>query len=194
MIFRNFPEALLGSKAKMKIILFLLSGGGPISERELARRLGFSHVAIGRSLHELRSTSLVRSLRMGNVNVWSLNESSYARKALNLEHLAMYPPLLDLKRNLESDFGKAYTFIKRVVLFGSIPEGRETEESDIDLFLLVGIEKEKKQALEHAFKIADKYKERYGNPLSPHILTEREANAPGNRRLMENVNRGLVIR
>lgn len=192
MIFRNFPEALLGSKAKVKIILFLLSGGGPISERELARRLGFSHVAIGRSLRELRSTSLVRSLRMGNVNVWSLNESSYARKALNLEHLAMYPPLLDIKRNLESDFGEAP--IKRVVLFGSIPEGREAEDSDIDLFLLVGSEKEKKQALEHVFKIAYKYKERYGNPLSPHILTERESKSPGNRRLMENVNRGIVIR
>ncbi len=191
MIFKDFAVKWLGSKSKLKVVFYFLSGNGPTGERELARALGLSHVAVNKILKDMSSVNFLRSARIGNVNVWSLNEKSYAcNRAKDLQLLAKTPALLDLKKNLEADFG-SYSYIKRVVLFGSIAEGTEKESSDIDLFILVDKEASKKSILKAVFGVSDRYKDLYGNRISLLILTEKETK--NNKGLMENVGRGIVI-
>ncbi len=191
MIFKDFPIKWLGSKSKLKVVFYFLSGRGPTGERELARAIDLSHVAVNKILRDMESVNFLKKTRIGNVNMWSLNEKSYAyNHSKDLQLLAKTPPLLDLKRNLEEEFG-SYSYIKRVVLFGSIAEGTEKESSDIDLFILVDKEENKKNILKKVFEISDNYKDLYGNRISPLILTERETK--NNKSLMENIGRGMVI-
>ncbi|MBI2675865.1 MAG: nucleotidyltransferase domain-containing protein [Candidatus Aenigmarchaeota archaeon] len=192
MIFHDFAFRLLGSKTKLRIALHMLSGAGPSGERELAKSVGLSHVAVGKALKDIETVNFLRKTKIGNVHVWSLNEKSYAFSACSLEYLAKTPPLIDLKQRLEADFGEAYTYIKKVVLFGSIADGKEKESSDIDLFLLVGRHEHKQHAMKRVLEVAEFYKERYGNSIHPHIMTE--ADAKRNRQLSENIKRGIVIR
>ncbi len=192
MIFRDFAVRLLGSKAKLKIALHMLSGTGPSGERELARSVGLSHVAVGKALKDMESANFLRKAKIGNVNVWSLNGKSYAFLACNLEYLARNPPIVDLKQRLEADFGGAYTYIKKVVLFGSIADGRENESSDIDLFLLVGRQEHKQRAMGRVLEVAEFYRERYGNSIHAHAMTETGISR--SQQLLENIKRGIVIR
>ncbi|HLD57312.1 MAG TPA: nucleotidyltransferase domain-containing protein [archaeon] len=190
MIFREFNTKFLGTKIKIKIVLYILSGAGPVGERELARSINTSHVGVGKALRDLESVNFLRKTRIGNVNVWSLNEKSFAYFATDLQKLAKAQPLIDIKQRIEEDFG-GYNYIKKTVLFGSVAEGTEKDSSDIDLFILVDKEEHKKTALKIVLEKSDYYKERYGNPISPIIMTEKEAEK--NPRLMENIRRGLVI-
>lgn len=193
MILRNFAEGWVGSKAKLKIVLFLLSGIGPTGERELARRISLSHVAVGKALRDLERVNFVSKTNIGNVNVWSVNEKSYAYLVgAHLEELAKTPPLLHLTKNLQADFGEAYSYIERVVLFGSVAEGKETERSDIDVFILVKDSAHKKAALKQALSVSGRYEELYGNALSPVIMTGAETKR--NSKLLKNIERGIVIR
>ena len=194
MIFRDFALRWLGSKAKLRIVLHLLSGSGPSTERELARRIGLSHVAVGKALKDLESVNFLRKDRIGTANVWSVNEKGYAYLvAKDLEALAQTPPLRHLVNHLTLDLSeKAYPQVKRVVLFGSIIEGKEEETSDIDVFLQIEGLKDKEAVLRRVLELSEKYQELYGNPISPIIMTGGEAKR--NRQLIKNVERGVVIR
>ncbi len=193
MIFRDFAIRWLGSKAKLKIALHMLAGAGPVGERELSRAVGLSHVAVGKALKDIAEVNFLRKSRAGNVNIWSLNEKSYACLcAKNLEFLSGNPPLLHLKQSLEVDFGEAYRYMKKIVLFGSIAEGTEKESSDIDLFILLEREEYKKAAMKRVIEISERYKELYGNSISPVIMTETEVKK--NAGLIKNIDRGIVIR
>jgi len=191
MIFKEFANRLLGSKSKLKIALYFLSDLGPTGERELARSIGISHVAVSKALKEMESVNFSRKSKVGNVNIWSLNEKSYAYScARDLKTLAKIPPLLRLKKDLETDFGKN-KYIKRLVLFGSVAEGTEKETSDIDLFILVNNEENKKDIQKKILEVSERYKELYGNNISPLILTEKETK---NKNLMDNIDKGIVIK
>ncbi|MBI4163765.1 MAG: nucleotidyltransferase domain-containing protein [Candidatus Aenigmarchaeota archaeon] len=191
MIFKDFNTKFLGSKIKLKVVLYMLSGAGPVGERELSRAINTSHVGVGNVLRDLESVNFLRKTKIGNVNVWSLNEKSFAYSATDLQKLAKTQPLPYLKGDLEAHFGQSYAYIKKTVLFGSITEGTEKASSDIDLFILVDKEEHKKAALKIVLEKNDYYKERYGNPISPIIMTEKEAEK--NPKLMESIRRGLVI-
>jgi len=192
MIFKEFANRLLGSKSKLKIALHFLSDRGPTGERELARSIDISHVAVSKALRDMESVNFLRKSRMGNVNVWSLNEKSYAfNYAKDLQVLAKNPPLLKLKKDLETDLGK-YAPIKRLVLFGSVSEGMEKETSDIDLFILIDKEENKKNILKIVLEVSERYRELYGNRISALILTEKETK--NKKSLMENIEKGILIR
>ncbi len=191
MIFKDFAIKMLGSKSKVKVALYFLSGHGPSGEREIARAVGLSHVAVSTVLADMKSVNFLRKSRIGNVNVWSLNENSYAYKHANdLQSLAKDPPLLHLKRDLESDLGKD-SRIKKLVLFGSIAEGTEKENSDIDIFIMVDNEENRKGVLVKVANISERYNELYGNKISPFVLTQRENKS---KSLMNNIERGIVIK
>ncbi len=193
MIFRDFATRWLGSRSKIKIALFMLSGGGPAGEREIAKAVGISHVAASKALKEMESVNFLRKARIGNVNVWSLNERGYAYlEAKNLEQLAKNPPLAHLRKRLEEHFGEGYAYAKKVMLFGSIAEGAEKDTSDIDLFILVGKEADKKAVMKRALEVSGPFREFYGNSISPIIMTEKEAGK--NQKLVQNISRGIVIK
>lgn|GEM_PF-4356621 len=97
-------------------------------------------------------------------------------------------------KNIPLLLQKTKTEIKKAILFGSVAEGRELPESDIDLFILVENEKDRETVisaldgnLDYAcLKI-------YGSKLNAHIFTESDMKNPKHKKFLENVMKGIRV-
>lgn len=189
MKFKNFAEAAIGSKAKLKILLFLLREELPTSEREIAKSIGVSHMSVNRTMQEFYGINLVSPMRIGNVNAWKLNGKSYAYSVLkDLEGLSK-GPLDDLKTETAAALGALD--VKKAAIFGSIAEGREHPNSDIDLLIIVEDEQKKRHVLKELPKLEEKCLLKYGNRLSPYVLTEAETKK--HRQIIESAKKGVAV-
>jgi len=194
MVFHKPILDVLNSKTKQKIVLFLLKHEALMSEREIATVSGVSHMSINRTMQELAQMNLVHVLRTGRSHLWKINRESYAFQALlDIFQLpeGRLAPREDLRKTILSNL--PLPRIKKIVLFGSIAQGAEQSDSDIDLFVQVA-NKAAKQHVEPAVeKLATLCLERYGNLLAPYILTIEEIKARSDLPLFANINKGITL-
>ncbi len=192
MQFRDFAENLLGSRVKIKIIRRLLSDETLTSERELAKLIGASTGAVNRVLKEFHESNLISPMRVGAATVWNVNKQSYAYSfLLGFPNKIKERPLEDLKEYIRSLFTRSE--VKRVVLFGSVAEGNETPSSDIDLFILVEDTAKQKFVFDLARNYSDWFIQKYGNPLSVNVLTEKDLAGTKHKKFLGSVSRGIVL-
>ncbi len=201
MQFRNFAENLLGSKVKIKLLEHLVSEGAITSEREIARLISISPGAVNKTLKEFQNLNLINPMKVGNATVWRLNERSYSYSYLTdffNKLKSKETPLSDLIETIKilSDLSlwKINTEIKKVILFGSVAEGRELPESDIDLFILVESEKDRKTIIPAIESLNDEFcLRKYGNKLNAHIFTTKDIENPKHKKFLENVMKGIRV-
>jgi len=185
---------VLNSKTKVKIIKFLLTHEASMSEREIASILKVSHMSVNRTMRDLAELNFVNFVTIGKAHLWRVNRRSYAFRVLSelIKGVSgIKKPLEDLKKILLRNLSE--TLIKRVVLFGSIAEGSERINSDIDVLVLVK-DKQSKEKLEPQIeKLSNICFEAYGNRLAPYILTEQEMKQKKNLRIISEVDKGIQI-
>lgn len=192
MQFRDFAENLLGSKVKIKIIRRLLSDEAITSERELAKLIGVSHVAVNKTLKELHDANLISPMRIGTATVWQLNKKSYAYAFLTqFIYKIQSNPLEELKEDIKSHFGNSNAV--KIMVYGSVAEGRELPNSDIDIFILVENEQNRKQLNDHSSYTQQHYISKYGSKLSLNIFTSKDLVHQKNKKFLENVLKGIVV-
>ncbi len=194
MRFRNFTESILGSKVKIKILMYMLSEGVPTSEREISRILNISHMAVNKAMGTFRELNLVSQLRIGNVNSWKFNKESYAYEAIainNLKWMAAHTPFEDFKEEFGKEFSTSH--LTRAVIFGSIAEGMEEPDSDIDLLIITNNSENKARIEKKIGDFVETCMKRYGNVLSPHIITEKETNKTENVKILKGAEKGIQV-
>ena len=194
MMFRNFAENLLGSRVKIKILMYMLSENAPTSERELARILDVSHMAVNKSMKQFYDLNLVSPLKIGNVISWKFNENSYAYEQIahrSLKTMADNSPLSDLRTIFMKKFSNSG--LREARIFGSVAERKEEPESDIDLLIITKNEKHKSQIKKITIELSQLCTERYGNILSPYIITEEEAKKSANKKIIESARMGFSV-
>lgn len=194
MKFRISPLDVLNSKTKVKIIKFLLTHEASMSEREIASVLKVSHMSVNRTMRELSDMNVVAFVTIGKAHLWRINRKSYAFRVLSELFKGVsdiQEPLEDLKKILLKNLPN--TLIKRVVLFGSIAEGSEKSNSDIDVFVLVKDKQSKKQLETQIEKLSNLCFEVYGNRLATYILTEWEMKQKKNLKVISEINKGIEI-
>ena len=185
---------VLNSKAKVKIIKFLLTHEASMSEREIASVLKISHMSVNRTMRELAEFNFVNFITVGKAHLWRVNRKSYAFKALSslIKGISgIKNPIEDLKGMLLRNLPK--TLIKRAVLFGSVAKGSEKVNSDIDVFILVKDKQSKKKLEPQIEKLSNLCFEVYGNRLSPYILTEREMKQKKDLKVISEIDKGIEI-
>ncbi len=193
MKFREFAESLLGSKVKVKLIRHLLSDEAITSERETASLIGVSHNAVNKVLKEFSELNLISPLRVGGATVWHLNKESYAFQFLtNFDVEITSSPLQDLKSKIIREYD-TYLVIKKVIIFGSVAEGKELPNSDIDLFVLITDSNQKRFALSSLADLNSICLQKYGNKLSPIVMTEKEFLKFKNKKLLEEIKKGIAV-
>ncbi len=180
MIFRNFAERLLGSKAKVKLLSHILAPYAdgqyfalpPSSEREFAKLVGLSHTAVQKSFQDFYDANLVHPANVGNSKMWVINPESYAFQALVKQPLPAdlfrRPPALLLQSLIRIAFSEEFNSkeVAQVVIYGSVANKTETPSSDIDLLIMVSTELVK-QKLQVKFETLDKKcRLLFGNQLS----------------------------
>ena len=194
MQFRNFAENLLGSKIKIKLLKYILSEEAITSEREIARLIGVSAGAVNKTLKEFHDLNLISPMRIGNVIAWQLNEKSYAYNYLQgffskLKHRET--PISAIQTDIKTLAHRPE--IKKAILFGSVAESREIPESDIDVFILVETEKNRKDVLFSMGNLNNSCIQKYGNELNVHIFTLKDMKNPKNKKFLENVMNGIRV-
>ena len=185
---------VLTSKAKIKIIKFLLNHEASMSEREIASVLNVSHMSVNRTMRELGELNFVNFITIGKAHLWRVNRKSYAFRVLSELFKGVSgikEPLEDLKEILLNNLPK--TLIKKVVLFGSIAKASERSNSDIDVFVLVKNKESKKKLESQIDKLSNMCLEAYGNRLAPYILTEQEIEQKKNLKIVSEINKGIQI-
>ena len=185
---------VLTSKAKIKIIKFLLNHVASMSEREIASVLNVSHMSVNRTMRELGELNFVNFITIGKAHLWRVNRKSYAFRVLSELFKGVSgikEPLEDLKEILLNNLPK--TLIKKVVLFGSIAKASERSNSDIDVFVLVKNKESKKRLESQIEKLSNICLEAYGNRLAPYILTEQEIEQKKNLKIVSEINKGIQI-
>lgn len=194
MVFHSPLLTFLDSKTKQKIIGFLLKHEALMSEREIAAVSGVSHMSINRIMRELAKTNFVHFVRAGRVHLWRVNRASYAFRFLSGLFTTLSQntaPLEDLKKTILEKL--SLSSIENLILFGSVAAGKERFDSDIDLFIQVKDESKKQEIAQAVEGLALLCLEKYGNPLSPYILTEKEWKESSNPKLAEKIKKGIDL-
>ncbi len=195
MLFRGFAEQLLGSKIKIKVIRFLLSGETLTSERELAQLIGASNTAVSHIIRDFSDLNLITPYRIGNVITWNINKKSYAYQFLVyfLDYIVRFPDATEYLKKVIKDILGGSQKIKRIVIFGSVAEGREQPSSDIDLFILVENERSKIDIKADLKLLDETCINSFGNKLSPVIFLPEDIKDPKQRKLLDNISKGIVV-
>jgi predicted nucleotidyltransferase len=162
-----------------------------MSEREIARELKVSHMSVNRAVKELFDINFLKVSRAGNINLWELNKGSYSERALSavlMDGVNAVNPLEELKKVLRQ--GLKGSGAGRAVLYGSIAKGKERPGSDIDLLLVVDDRDAAEKAVE---RLEMECIKKFGNPLSAHILSEKEYEEKKGLAVIKDADTGIVI-
>jgi len=194
MRFTDSLFTVINSEAKVKLVRFLLKHDAAMSEREIASIVGISHMSVNRLLREFAEMNFVQYSLVGKAHVWTVNKKSYVYRGLAMvfENVEKIPdPLMELRELILKECPKA--MVERVVLFGSVAEQREQFNSDIDLFILAKKEQDKDKLAQSIEKLSVECLERFGNRLSPYILSKAELRQKKNLKVIEEINQGIQI-
>ncbi len=111
-----------------KVLRFLsLNHGKLCYEREIAKGAGVSYGSANSVLRKLHKDGLLERINNGRMCYYRLDVSGpFVKEYKMLVNISMLEPVVD----------KLKPFSRKVVLYGSWGEGNDTEESDIDLFVV----------------------------------------------------------
>lgn len=187
-------DKIIGSKAKIKVLKYLFGHPASMSENELARIIKTSPMTINRLMKELRELNLVSMERVGNSNVWSVNKESCAYVTLSKiigEISGVSTPLEHLKVTLSNNIPKE--LVRKVVLYGSVTQGKSKVNSDIDLYISVRSQKEAQDLTPYIDKLSSLCLSLYGNRLAPYILTELQLQEKKKLPILKEIEKGIQI-
>jgi len=118
---------LIATNAQRVLRFLLMHSGGLCYEREIARRAKISYGSANYILNQLYKKSILQRKTEGRMCYYSIDASNPYIKAFKiLNNLLLVEPLIE---NLKPH-------ARKVVLYGSWVSGTDSEESDIDLFIV----------------------------------------------------------
>lgn len=167
-----------------------------MSERQLARVLGFPQATMNRTLQSLAETGLIKPQKVGRATTWDFDREGYlydqvapVLKALK----AVQAPLPYLKRLISRtlQIPKGY----RLIIFGSTASGEDTSSSDIDLgVILPGSAKEPSAKIQqHIEKLQDLCWDKFGKALNPYFINQAILKRQPKKELHRNILKGVEI-
>lgn len=149
----NIPK-ILSTKERLKILKFVIYKIEPLNVNKIASELNLSKGLVSKFFDILTKEGLIK--RTGKKLLVQDNTSTKAIKImLNLE-------------SFDAKIFKKYSFIKSAGLYGSFTKGKNTEESDIDLWILMEKTKE-----EYLAKLTNDLKKKFKG-IKPLYLTEEK--------------------
>jgi predicted nucleotidyltransferase len=100
-------------------------------------------------------------------------------------------PLEHLKKTLSGNIPQE--LVEKVILYGSVAQGKSKVNSDIDLFILIKSQKEAQELSNHIDKLSSLCLSLYGNRLAPYILTEAQLQEKKKLPILKEAEKGIQI-
>ena len=195
MRFHDGVRNLIDSKNKLKLLAYLFSVPAvEMSERELARVLGISNFSVNELMKLFEKHNIVQKSRLGRSTVWRLKRDGYYSEVLGkiLDCItSSSSPLEHLKGLVISTY--PLEKISKIYLYGSVAEGRESYNSDIDLFVVVKSRADLKEVERASDMLRNSCLVLYGNSVQVLIMDEMEYKRKKSSVLIKNVENGLKL-
>lgn len=172
MKYSNPLDDLLGQKSKVKMLRHLSNTGLEMSGRQIASDIKMSPWACHQALRDLTEQGVLLMRNVGRTYLFRLNERSYQVEELLLPLFQKEKDLL--KAAIQEIVDGISDSIVSIVLYGSILRGEERPSSDFDLLILVPTRANKEPVQEIFDQKNDYFISRFGNVLSPLILSVAE--------------------
>lgn len=165
-------DDLLGQKSKLKILRHLSNTRLEMSGRQIASDIGMSPWVCHQALKDLSAQGVVLMRNVGKTHLFRINERNYLAAEVLIPLFEREKGLLDaaiseIMHGLEDR-------ITSIVLYGSISRREERPSSDFDLLVVVPTSDDKKSAEDFFATKNDYFISRFGNVLSPLILSVKE--------------------
>ena len=172
---------LISTNHQKILSFFVLHQGASFYEREVARKAGLSPSSTHYILTRLYRAGVINRKQNGRMYFYSIDKTNpYLKEFKVLTNLLLIEPLVERLKGLSY----------RIVLFGSWAEGRDNEDSDIDLFI-VSSEKEKVLAVINKFSYSAKL---YNRKVQPIINAPEELLKKGKDEVfLEQVEKGKIL-
>ena len=170
-----FKKLKLFSKTEVKVLNFILRQDEEMYEREIAKKAKVSVGSANSILKKFTKENLVEKRKLGRMALYKRNDDSARVRQLKISMIVEF-----LEKEIVE---KIKTFSRQIVLFGSCSEGKNTQESDVDLFIL-------SNEKDNVFEIVHKF-----SKVSPLILNSLEYSNLGgkDKPLYERINKGILI-
>jgi predicted nucleotidyltransferase len=167
---------ILDNRIKVDILRFLVKTGAEWNGREIAKELKVSPAACHKALKGLYMEGIISLKAIGRTHLYKLNQEHLIVQNL-LKPLLNYDLKgIDILTHLINQKTRKYAsrYLISLVLFGSILDGKEKPNSDIDLLVIIRnhIDRQKIESLLDELGIFLVHKT--GNILSPYIHTAQE--------------------
>lgn len=165
-------DLLFGAPSHVAVLRAVAERAHGATGAEIARAAGMTNQTALDALGRLEDVGAVSRLPMGRGYLFRLNR----------EHGLVKRGILPLLRE-EADFGERLramlkeAFGKIVlsgVIYGSTGRGEERPESDLDVCLIVGRERDKERVLQKAGETSEALRNEFGVRLSPVVFAARE--------------------
>lgn len=187
MRFTDILNDVLGHKSKIKLLRYLLNTRLELTGRQLSRVVGIHHRTCHAVLKELAAFGIIVMQQTGKAIVYKINNK-------NLLVEKILKPIFDIEKGLLSQAVITICKASRVrvisvIVFGSVALSAERGTSDIDVLLLVASKQEKAKLIKSLEEIEYGFILKYGNMLSPLVLTAGEfySRLKAKDRLMQNI-------
>lgn len=159
----NMLESMLSSRTRARIFAILFGVTQvELHNREIARRTGLSEAAVRQELSKLDELDLVVVRKDGNRVYYSANRSHPLFREIHSIVLKTTGLVDVLKEALADDR------IEIAFVFGSIAEGRETADSDVDIMIIGNI------GLRELSRILSGVSERIEREINPIVMSRSE--------------------
>jgi len=184
MLLHKYIETLLGSKTKIKILRTLHKHKEKeFTIRELSNYIQTSHTGVRKALQDLYDMNAVTLKIQGRNHIIHLNTDSHITPLLT--HLFKYEEntIKELQKDIKKHLCTTQA-IETVKIFGSTATATEKPQSDIDLLIITN---DKDKIIEPITDLQIHCSRKYGNPITPYILTPEEEQNINNQQLIKNI-------
>lgn len=185
----RYLELLLGSKVKINVLRALwMHRNKEFTIRELASYLELSHAGVRKALDDLEKAGAISMKTVGRAHATSIRLDSYAGKIIDNVFTLESRTIEELKEMLEEALDVPE--VVSAAVFGSVARREEGPLSDVDLFIVTN---RRDRAEETVGDLQRRVVSRFGNPLSPHYMSEEEYGQKKRTPLIKDILRNHIL-
>lgn len=129
----NFYSFLAETNSQKVFDFLVQSPGNEFIEKEIQKGTGVSKPGVNLILKELVGKGLVQKNKKGRMYFYKVESTPFVKQWKVLKNVSLLLPLVN---KLKED-------VKKIILFGSWSRGENDPESDVDIFIMTNISKER---------------------------------------------------
>ncbi len=179
--FQGYQDRIVGSRSKVRVLRVLFRF--PDSEftgEDLARKALVSKPIAHSSLSQLVEENVVARRVAGRAYLYRLLSDSYSTRLVERLFRDQDSPVEELARLARKKLGSAA--VVSVILYGSVARSGGGHDSDIDLYVIVGREADRRHVEQVVLELNRMSISRFGNSVSAMIQTVEESRVAYRRR------------